>query len=100
MPSQKPSRTFVYVDGFNLYYRALKGTRYKWLDLSKLAESLLSSNNSVDAVRYYTARISSKRGVGPQDHEAPKRQHTYLKALQTCSAMVVAAEGHKCGGAG
>jgi hypothetical protein len=26
-------RVRVYVDGFNLYYRALRGTPYKWLDL-------------------------------------------------------------------
>ena len=26
-------RTFVYVDGFNLYYGVLKGTPWKWLDL-------------------------------------------------------------------
>ena len=29
--------TRVYVDGLNLYYGALKGTRFKWLDLVKLA---------------------------------------------------------------
>jgi hypothetical protein len=26
-------RTIVYVDGFNLYYGALKGTPYRWLDI-------------------------------------------------------------------
>ncbi len=26
-------RTYIYVDGFNLYYGALKGTAWKWLDL-------------------------------------------------------------------
>jgi len=26
-------RTIVYSDGFNLYYRALKGTSHKWLDV-------------------------------------------------------------------
>ena len=25
-------RTFIYVDGFNLYYGALKGTPWRWLD--------------------------------------------------------------------
>jgi hypothetical protein len=28
-------RTSIYIDGFNLYYRALKGTPYKWLDVKK-----------------------------------------------------------------
>ena len=34
-------RTRVYVDGFNLYYGALKGTPFKWLDPVRLAAHLL-----------------------------------------------------------
>ena len=34
-------RTFVYVDGFNLYYGALKGTPWKWLDLPALFAKVL-----------------------------------------------------------
>lgn len=30
--------TNIYVDGFNLYYRALKYTPFRWLDLRKLAD--------------------------------------------------------------
>jgi len=30
---QSKLRTVVYIDGFNLFYGALKGTPYKWLDL-------------------------------------------------------------------
>ena len=33
--------TFVYVDGFNLYYGALKETAWKWLDLFALSEKIL-----------------------------------------------------------
>ena len=29
-------RTSVYIDGFNLYYRALRRTSYCWLDIGKL----------------------------------------------------------------
>jgi hypothetical protein len=32
--TQEP-RTIIYIDGFNLYYGALKGTPYKWLDLAR-----------------------------------------------------------------
>ena len=32
--------TNVYIDGFNLYYRALKDTAFRWLDLWHLAETL------------------------------------------------------------
>ena len=33
--------TNLYIDGFNLHYRALKDTPFRWLDLHKLAETLL-----------------------------------------------------------
>ena len=32
--------TNLYIDGFNLYYRALKDTPFRWLDLRRLAETL------------------------------------------------------------
>jgi len=28
-------KTRIYIDGYNLYYGCLKGTPYKWLDLTK-----------------------------------------------------------------
>ena len=34
-------RTYIYVDGFNLYYGALKGTAWKWLDMSALLAKVL-----------------------------------------------------------
>ena len=38
-------RTAIYVDGFNLYYRALKGTPYKWVDLLALSQQLIQPKN-------------------------------------------------------
>ena len=35
-------KTVVYIDGFNLYYGSLRGTRYKWLDLAALFKNLTS----------------------------------------------------------
>lgn len=72
-------RTIVYVDGFNLYFRILR--RYpscKWLNLKLLATNLLSQNNDIVAVKYYTARVS-----GRLDPDAPRRQQIYWDALQT-----------------
>jgi hypothetical protein len=37
-------KTNVYVDGFNRFYGALKGTRHKWLDLATLSARLFPSN--------------------------------------------------------
>ena len=40
-------RTFVHVDGFNLYYRALKGTAWKWLDLPALFAKILQPHHEI-----------------------------------------------------
>lgn len=71
-------KTFVYVDGFNLYHRALRKTRHKWLDLHALAQAVLPAGTTVQRINYYTADVSSK--VSPQ---APRNQFMYLKALKT-----------------
>ena len=49
--------TNVYVDGYNLYYRALKGSLFKWLDLGKLAAELFPED-TIGQVHYFTALIS------------------------------------------
>lgn len=71
-------RTIVYIDGFNLYYRALKGTPFKWLNLQSLCESVLPKHLKIDQVNYYTARVSGR--INPN---SPKDQHLYLKALSS-----------------
>ncbi len=71
-------RVTVYVDGFNLYYRALAKTPYKWLDLHKLAAGLLDPDDEITAIKYYTARVS-----GRTDPDQPRRQQAYLNALKT-----------------
>ena len=40
----KPPTANVYVDGFNLYYGALKGSPYKWLDVDALFRTLLPTH--------------------------------------------------------
>lgn len=70
--------TRVYVDGFNLYYGALKGTDFKWLDLVQLAYLLVPEEHRIDRLRYFSARVSGKVDSG-----APARQHAYLKALES-----------------
>jgi hypothetical protein len=39
----------VYVDGFNLYYGAVKGSPFKWLDLGALCHRMLP-NDTVQAI--------------------------------------------------
>lgn len=70
-------RTFIYIDGFNLYYRALRGTPYKWLDLKALFSRLLTPQNDIKAIKYFTAIVSGKI-----DPNQPIRQKTYIRALE------------------
>jgi len=70
--------TFVYIDGLNLYYGALKRTRYRWLDLRALCQKYLPHHN-IGRIKYFTARISGR----PGDPDAPNRQNLYLRALAT-----------------
>ncbi len=76
MMTQIPS--VVYVDGFNLYYGAIKGTSYKWLDISKMVQLLLPKNQ-VLKIKYFTAKVKSH----PQDPDQPLRQQIYFRALRT-----------------
>lgn len=71
-------RTLVYVDAFNLYYGAVKGTPYKWLDLQALCRVMIP-RNTVVGIKYFTARVQPRRN----DPDQPTRQLIYLRALQT-----------------
>ena len=70
--------TYVYIDGFNLFYGAVKDTPYKWLDISRLCNFLLPNSN-ISKIKYFTARISAR----PDDPSKPTRQQIYLRALRT-----------------
>ena len=74
----------VYVDGFNLYYGALKRTPYKWLDLSKLCQILLPTD-TVQEIHYFTARVSSRPSSPTSAHD----QGLYLRALKTIPNLQV-----------
>ena len=83
-------RTFVYVDGFNLYYGALKGTSWKWLDLPALFARVLQPHHDILKVKYYTARVSGT----PADQSKPQRQDVYLRALRHYRLEVEVYFGH------
>ena len=83
-------RTIVYVDGFNLYYRALKGTSWKWLDLPALFAKILQPHHEILTVKYFTARVSATSA----DRSKPQRQDLYLRALRTYRPEVEVYFGH------
>jgi uncharacterized LabA/DUF88 family protein len=72
------ARVNVYIDGFNLYYGALKKTPYKWLDLAKLCHTLLPTD-TIQELHYFTARVSSR----PYNQTAAHDQGLYIRALKT-----------------
>jgi hypothetical protein len=77
-------RTTVYIDGFNLYYGAVRETPYRWLDLRALSERLLPSND-ITAIRYFTAIVTAS----PNDPTKPQRQQTFIRALETLPGLTV-----------
>ena len=83
-------RTFVYVDGFNLYYGALKGTSWKWLDLPALLAKVLQPHHDILTVKYFTARVSAT----PANQSKPQRQDVYLRALRHYRPEVEVYFGH------
>ena len=78
-------KTFVYIDGFNLYY-SLKKTSYKWLDVQKLSETYLSSkDHKIEKIKYFTAQVKSKE----KDVSNVTRQNMYLRVLRTIPNLEV-----------
>jgi hypothetical protein len=78
-PAPAPSlKTIFYVDGFNFYYRALKDSPYKWLDVSKLFQTILP-RNTIHKIRYFTSPVSGTA----DDPLKPVRQELYFRALRT-----------------
>jgi len=82
------TKTIVYVDAFNLYYGALKGTKYRWLDVHALFSSVFPQNDIV-GIRYFTARVHSM----PSNPDQPLRQQLYFRALSTLPGLEIV-EGH------
>lgn len=80
-------RTNVYVDGFNLFYGALKGRpyAYKWLDIGKLSELLVGGQHTLNRTRYFTAEVKGRANNPDQG----QRQQIYLRALRTTANLEI-----------
>lgn len=83
-PTPPLPRTSVYIDGFNLYYGALRGSRERWLNLEAFARQLLPRND-VHQIKYFTALVKPR----PQDPTQPARQQAYLRAIKTLPIVEV-----------
>ena len=71
-------KTNIYVDGFNLYYGAVKGTPFRWLDMAALCRMLLP-RDQINQIKYFTALVDAR----PGDMDKPLRQELYWRALRT-----------------
>jgi uncharacterized LabA/DUF88 family protein len=83
-------RTFVNIDGFNLYYGSVKDTPYKWLDLKKFFEIVLHPKHSIESIKYFTALVS----FPPYDPQKTTRQQVYLRVLRTYTPEIEIFYGH------
>ncbi|WP_420629088.1 NYN domain-containing protein [Candidatus Leptofilum sp.] len=77
-------KAIVYVDGFNLYYGALKNTPYRWLNIRKLCQIMLP-RDQISQIKYFTALVNPR----PTDPNQLTRQQTYLRALQTIPSLEI-----------
>ena len=79
-------RTIAYIDGLNLFYRALKGTEFKWLDVAALVRRQLPPDCRLSQIKYFSALV---RG----DSEGRIAQEIYLNALRDLQNVTVS-EGY------
>lgn len=79
------SRVAIYVDGFNLYYRALKGTKHKWLNIEALCRSILHKTPNITAINYYTARVKQLDPTYTDQAD----QAEYIRALCTLQNLSI-----------
>jgi len=77
-------KTFLYIDGFNLYYSALKDTPLRWLDPVALASTAFPRNRIV-TTKFFTAKVTPL----PHDPRQPDRQQAYWRALRTLPALEI-----------
>lgn len=75
MEPKEKEKVIVYVDGFNFYYglkQSLKWRKYYWLDIVKLFESFMRTNQELVAVKYFSAKST--------DIEQSRRQNAFFQA--------------------
>ena len=74
-----PARSIIYIDGFILYYGAVRGGAHKWLNLQQYFQ-LLRQDDDIQAIYYFNALV---------DGPARGNQETYFRALSTLPLVTV-----------
>lgn len=85
---QDKRKAFFYIDGFSLYYglKSMGWKKYYWLNLEALCERLIPQklNQSLDQIKYFTAKVSSSYSPG-----TARRQDLYLQAIKTLNRVEI-----------
>jgi hypothetical protein len=83
-------RAWVYIDGFNLYRRAIRVAEeqghgsFRWLNIVSMSQAVLSAD-TVERVKYFTALVRNR----PNDPSQRSRQQTYWAALRTLPELEI-----------
>ena len=72
--------TIAYLDGFNLFYGLLKGTKDLWLDPVEFVRRLIREDHDIQKVKYFSAPLKTY----PYDRDAVESQNAYFQVLATC----------------
>lgn len=88
----------IYIDGYNLYYGALKRTEFKWLDPVKLIkhvirtsapEHLLPLENAKFFTKYFTSPVEPKLSFSKTAEADQKNYHHALEAVYNPEEMQI-----------
>ena len=77
-------KTILYIDGFNLYYSAVKGTSLRWLNPIALVQRAFPRNEII-GTKYFTAKVTALASNPGQ----PIRQLMFWRALGTLPNLLV-----------
>jgi len=73
------NRSIIYIDGFNLYYGAVKNMPWEWLGMERYFSPLLP-DDEIQIIKYFTAKILGSH---------KENQGAYIKALLTLNKIQI-----------
>ena len=73
------NRSIIYIDGFNLYYGAVKNMPWKWLGIERYFSSFLP-DDEIQIIKYFTAKMLGSYKAN---------QGAYIKALSTLNKVQI-----------
>ena len=84
-------KVIFFIDGFNLYHSIANERRfnkYKWIDLSKLANNFITKKEHIEEIYYFTA-------LTPWSPDKTNRQKIFIKAQELKGIKIVYGEFRK-----